>query len=159
MFFLSKLMYVFLPFCSLVSQKHIGNGGKHINWQKIFVHKCCLLSTGWIMYLRDAPIKYQRMGHRKTGSVHLVDQGERGRGQTNNRPPAGSEYWSVHWLSSDELKTDVRGATGEVSHAPGRGTRVMMFMMMVMMMMARHLYGSSQFINKRLQNVLQSSRS
>jgi len=61
------------------------------------------------MYLRDAPIKYQRMGHRKTGSVHLVDQGERGRGQTNNRPPAGSEYWSVHWLSTDELKTDVRG--------------------------------------------------
>ena len=36
--------------------------------------------------------------HRRTGSVQLADQGQRGCGQSNNRPLASSEYWSVHWL-------------------------------------------------------------
>jgi len=37
---------------------------------------------------------------RRTGSVPLADQGQRGCGQSNDRPSACSEYyWSVHWLS------------------------------------------------------------
>jgi len=40
-------------------------------------------------------------GHRSTGSVQLVDQGLRGCGQSNSRPPACSEYWSVHCLPAN----------------------------------------------------------
>ena len=47
-----------------------------------------------------------RMGHRRSGNVHLADQGNMvvdGR----IRPPACSEYWSVHWLPASSTLLDV----------------------------------------------------
>ena len=44
---------------------------------------------------------HSRTGHRSTGSVQLADQGLRGCGQSNSRPPACSEYWSVHCLPAN----------------------------------------------------------
>ena len=39
-----------------------------------------------------------RLGHRRAGSVHLADQGQRGDyGQSNQ---TSSEYWSVHCLAT-----------------------------------------------------------
>jgi len=61
--------------------------------------------------------------HRRTGSVQLADQGQRGCGQSNNRPPACSEYWSVHWLATTSRQLYVE-AIREDSRAPGRGTHV-----------------------------------
>jgi len=57
-------------------------------------------------------------------ACQLTDQGRDSCGQSNNRPPACSECWSVHWLatSSRLLYMD---AVGEDNHVPGRGTHVM----------------------------------
>ena len=49
---------------------------------------------------------HSHTGHQRTGSVHLADQGERGCGQSNNRPPACSKYWSVHWLLAKPLHVE-----------------------------------------------------
>ena len=81
----------------------------------------------------------ENQGHR-TGSVPLADQGQRGCGQSNNRPPACSEYWSVHWLPvSPRPRSDVEAIRGwgmlmlltMMMSAIMTSTTMMMMMMMI----------------------------
>ena len=65
----------------------------------------------------------------RTGRVQLADQAQCGCGQSNNRPPACSEYWSVHCLPATSSRLLYMEAVCEDSHATGRGTVVMMMML------------------------------
>ena len=70
---------------------------------------------------------HSHVGHQRTVSVHLADQGQRGCGQLNQ---TSSMQILIFSLPAIKLKTVE--AVHEDSHAPVRGTVMMMMMMMML---------------------------